>query len=66
METTMPAKLKITQVVSQLDCLEAQKRTIKALGLGRPNYSVVKTDSPQLRGMINVVRHLVKVEEVRA
>jgi large subunit ribosomal protein L30 len=60
----MPAKLKITQVVSQLDCLEAQKRTIKALGLGRPNYSVVKTDSPQLRGMINVVRHLVKVEEV--
>lgn len=62
----MPAKLKITQVVSQLDCLEAQKRTIKALGLGRPNYSVVKTDSPQLRGMINVVRHLVKVEEVRA
>ena len=62
----MPAKLKITQVVSQIDCLEAQKRTIKALGLGRPNYSVVKTDSPQLRGMINVVRHLVKVEEVRA
>ena len=61
----MPAKLKITQVVSQIDCLEAQKRTIKALGLGRPNYSVVKTDSPQLRGMINVVRHLVKVEEVR-
>lgn len=62
----MPAKLKITQVVSQIDCLEAQKRTIKALGLGRPNYSVVKTDSPQLRGMINVVRHLVKVEEVRS
>ena len=62
----MPVKLKITQVVSQIDCLEAQKRTIKALGLGRPNYSVVKTDSPQLRGMLTVVRHLVKVEEVRA
>ena len=62
----MPAKLKITQVVSQIDCLEAQKRTIKALGLGRPNYSVVKTDSPQLRGMLTVVRHLVKVEEVRS
>jgi large subunit ribosomal protein L30 len=62
----MPVKLKITQVVSQIDCLEAQKRTIKALGLGRPNYSVVKTDSPQLRGMITVVRHLVKVEEVRS
>jgi large subunit ribosomal protein L30 len=62
----MPAKLKITQVVSQLDCLEAQKRTIRALGRGRPNYSVVKTDSPQLRGMLTVVRHLVKVEEVRS
>ena len=62
----MPAQLKITQVVSQLDCLEKQKRTIKALGLGRPNYSVVKTDSPQLRGMLTVVRHLVKVEEVRS
>ncbi len=60
----MSVKLKITQVISQLDCLEAQKRTIKALGLGRPNYSVVKTDSPQIRGMIRTVRHLVKVEEV--
>jgi large subunit ribosomal protein L30 len=60
----MPVKLKITQVISQLDCLEAQKRTIKALGLGRPNYSVVKNDSPQIRGMIRTVRHLVKVEEV--
>jgi len=61
----MPVKLKITQVVSQIDCLEKHKRTIKALGLGRPNYSVVKTDSAQLRGMIDSVRHLVKVEEVK-
>ena len=61
----MSMKLKITQVVSQLDCLEKQKRTIKALGLGRPNYSVVKNDSPQIRGMITTVRHLVKVEEVK-
>jgi large subunit ribosomal protein L30 len=61
----MPVKLKITQVVSQLDCLEKHKRTIKALGLGRPNYSVVKNDSVQIRGMIDSVRHLVKVEEVK-
>jgi len=61
----MPVKLKITQVVSQLDCLEKHKRTIKALGLGRPNYSVVKNDSVQIRGMIYSVRHLVKVEEVK-
>lgn len=61
----MAGKLKITQVVSQIDCLEAQKRTIKALGLGRPSYSVVKEDTPQIRGMIAVVRHLVTVEEVQ-
>lgn len=61
----MTKKLKITQKVSQLDCLEKQKRTIEALGLGRPNYSVVKIDTPQIRGMINRVKHLVKVEEVK-
>jgi large subunit ribosomal protein L30 len=60
----MAKQLKITQLVSQNDCLEAQKRTIKALGLGRPHYSTVKNDTPQIRGMINVVKHLVKVEEV--
>lgn len=60
----MAKKLKITQMVSQIDCLEKQKRTIEALGLGRPNYSVVKIDTPQIRGMINLVKHLVKVEEV--
>lgn len=61
----MEKKIKILQVVSQLDCLEAQKRTIKALGLGRPNYSVIKKDTPQIRGMINRVKHLVTVEEVK-
>jgi len=61
----MSLKLKITQVVSQIDCLEKHKRTIRALGLGRPNYSVVKKDSPQIRGMIDSIRHLVKVEEVK-
>ncbi len=58
-------KLKITQVVSQIHTLKKHKATIKALGLGRPNYSVVKIDTPQLRGMLNSVRHLVKVEEVK-
>ena len=61
----MAKQIRITQVVSQLDCLEKQKRTIKALGLGRPNYSVVKNDSPQIRGMINRIKHLVHVEEVK-
>ena len=57
--------LKITQKVSSIDCLEAQKRTIEALGLGRPNWSVLKKDTPQIRGMVLKVRHLVIVEEVK-
>jgi len=55
--------LKITQTKSIIGRLEKQKRTIEALGLGRPNYFTVKKDTPQIRGMINVVKHLVKVEE---
>jgi large subunit ribosomal protein L30 len=57
-------KLKITQKRSIIDELEGAKRTIKALGLGKPNYVVYHNDSPQIRGMINRVRHLVKVEDV--
>ncbi|MES2764323.1 MAG: 50S ribosomal protein L30 [Bacteroidota bacterium] len=58
------AKLKITQTRSVIDRLEKQKRTMKALGLGRPNTFTVLPDNPQIRGMINVVSHLVTVEEV--
>lgn len=58
-------KLKITQVKSIIEQSKNAKRTIEALGLGRPNYSVVKNDTPQIRGMIRKVRHLVKVEEVQ-
>jgi len=61
----MAKKLKITQTRSIIDQIEPQKRTIRALGLGRPNYVVVKNDTPQIRGMIRKVIHLVKVEEVQ-
>ncbi|HXX63519.1 MAG TPA: 50S ribosomal protein L30 [Bacteroidota bacterium] len=61
----MAKKLKITQTRSIIDQIEPHKRTIKALGLGRPNYSVVKTDTPQIRGMIRKVIHLLRVEEVQ-
>ena len=58
-------KIKITQIRSVIHTLETHKRTIKALGLGRPNYSVIHTDTPQIRGMVKTVRHFVKVEEVK-
>lgn len=58
-------KLKITQTKSIIDRPEKQKLTIRALGLGRPNYFKIVNDSPQIRGMIRKVEHLVKFEEIK-
>ncbi len=58
------AKLKVTQVKSTIGRKENQKRTIEALGLGKIRRSAVHEDTPQIRGMITAVNHLVTVEEV--
>ena len=58
------AKLRVTLVKSGIGYAEDQKKTLKALGLGRLNQSVVHEDSASLRGMVIKVRHLVKVEAV--
>lgn len=60
------AKIKITQFRSSIDYPENQKRTIKALGLGRPGYVKVHEDTKQILGMVRTVRHLVKVEPATA
>jgi len=60
----MAKKLKITQTKSIIDRPKDQKLTIEALGLGRPNYFKLHNDTPQLRGMIKKVSHLLKVEEI--
>jgi len=57
------AKLNITWVKSAIGYSKDQKRTLKALGFHRLNQSVTHNDSGSIRGMINKVRHLVKVEE---
>ena len=57
------AKLRITWVKSGIGYSKDQKRTLKALGFHRLNQSVTHNDSASIRGMINKVRHLVKVEE---
>jgi large subunit ribosomal protein L30 len=59
-------KIKITQIRSIIDRPENQKQTIKALGLGRPNWEVEHNDTPQIRGMIRKVTHLVTVEEINS
>lgn len=57
-------KLKITLVKSTISCLENQKQTVKALGLKKIRSFAEHNDSPALRGMLYVVKHLVKVEEI--
>ncbi len=59
------AKIKIIQTRSIIDRPKDQKRTIEALGLGRPNWERVHNDTPQIRGMIRKVTHLVRVEEIK-
>ncbi len=58
------AKLRITWIKSSIGYEQSQRRTLRSLGFHRLNQSVVHEDSKSLRGMINKVRHLVKVEEV--
>jgi large subunit ribosomal protein L30 len=55
-------KIRITQERSKIRCLEKHKRTLEALGLRRPNHSVIKEDTPQIRGMVAQVDYLVRVE----
>ena len=59
----MAQKLKITLVKSVIGTPEDQRATVRTLGLRKLNTSVSHDDSPQLRGMIRKVSHLVKVEE---
>ena len=56
--------LRITQTKSVIGSLEGHKKTVRALGLKRIRDSRVHRDSPQIRGMIQKVQHLVRVEEV--
>lgn len=57
------AKLKITLVKSVISTPETQRATVKALGLKKTNSSVVQEDNPVIRGMVNKVAHLLKIEE---
>ena len=56
-------KLRVTWVKSGISYAEDQKKTLKALGFRRLNQSVIHDDCSSIRGMINKVRHLIKVEE---
>jgi large subunit ribosomal protein L30 len=56
------SKLRITWIKSGIGYEKSQKQTLASLGFHRLNQSVVHEDTKSVRGMINKVRHLVKVE----
>lgn len=60
----MAKRLRIQLTRSTINCLENQKRTVRALGLRRIRHTVEHPDNPQIRGMVFHVKHLVKVEEL--
>ena len=60
----MARKLRITQTKSASGHAKDQGLTVRALGIRKLNHTVELNDTPQIRGMVFKVRHLVKVEEL--
>ena len=56
------AKLRVTLIKSGIGYAQDQKKTLKALGLNRLNKSVLHNDNSSVRGMLDKVRHLIRVE----
>jgi len=56
-------KLKVTLLGSRIGILPKQERTLLALGLRKIRQSVIHRDSPEVRGMLSRVKHLVRIEE---
>jgi len=57
-------RLKVTQTKSAIGGKKNQRETLRTLGLKKIGDTAVKEDSPEIRGMVNTVSHLVTVEEV--
>lgn len=57
-------KIKITQIRSRIHCTKKQKLTLQALGLRKLNATVEHEATPQILGMVEKVRHLLKISEL--
>ena len=57
------AELKLRQIRSTNGASRTQRDTLRSLGLRKINQTVEHEDSPQLRGMVHAVRHLVEVDD---
>ncbi len=59
------SKIKITKVRSAINRSQRQKATLIALGLNKINQSVEKEATPQILGMVDKVKHLITVEDIK-
>jgi large subunit ribosomal protein L30 len=57
-------KLRITQIRSSIGKRWDQGATLRALGIKKMQQTVIHEDTPQIRGMVNKITHLLKVEEI--
>ncbi|MGR0319228.1 50S ribosomal protein L30 [Agromyces sp. GXS1127] len=60
----MAKQLKVTQIKSKVSEKQNQRDTLRSLGLKKIGQSVVREDTPQVRGYVKTVAHLVTVEEI--
>lgn len=59
------AKIRYTQIKSKIGSSQRQKKTLEALGMKRISSSVETEATPQILGMLEKVRHLLKIEEIK-
>ena len=62
----MAKRIRVTLIRSYIGRPEKQRRIVRGMGLGKTNRAVVLSDTPEIRGMVNKVKHLVSVEELEA
>lgn len=62
-DTASGKSIRVTLVRSAIGYTKDQKATVKALGLRRMHQTVEHKDTPALRGMLNKIIHLIKIEE---
>ena len=60
----MANELKVNLVKSTIGSIPKHRKTVKALGLRKIGSTAIKKDNEAMRGMVNQVRHLVKIEEI--
>lgn len=58
------AKVKVTLIKSSIGCKQDQIATVAALGLKKIRDEKIHEDCPQIRGMVNKIKHLVSIEEI--